>query len=1704
MQMERLPSGMIGHGKMVQRGWLAFLVLLICTALPLDALKATHIVGGEIGYRCLGENRYEITLRVFRDCFGGDIQAPFDDPAAIGIFDRDGLLVRNLLVAKMGDDTLTNVIDECVINSRNVCVHTTTYRTVVTLAPRIGGYRFVYQRCCRNATVRNVVKPLETGATFEILLSEAAMARCNNSPQFRAWPPIFICRDEPLRFDHSATDEDGDSLVYRLFTPYQGGTFLFPQPIPPNSPPFDTVVWNNPPGSTIYSVDNMMGFGEPLVLNRSSGLMTARPGQIGQYVIGVLIEEYDRNTGQLLSETRRDFQYNVIECERITAVISAPSVQCDNLTVKFENNSENATDFIWYFEGPGFEEVSTDFSPTITFPDTGRYTATLVAEPGLICEHRDRHEVFLQYNSLKADFLVDVFDCFGGSYLQVRDFSADNVSPIVSWKWEVIVQGKDTLRSSAQAPEFFLATGIVGKLRLTVTSQNGCVSMAERTFETGRGRPASFISGTRIEACLGDRVSLNPRTPTDIPFLYEWSPAEGLENPNSINPTFTVTESRMFRVRISPINYYCDTFINVEVVLVDRIVPAFSHVPACDGFGVHFKNETPGDGPTRWVFGNLDNPIGDTVARDLTFTFPSAGTFPVSLISLGLCPDTLTRQVTVTGPFLDAAFSLKFIGCSDQENQVLFEDKTINLLNNTNSWRWILGSGQTSEQQNPVFAFADGTDSVDVMLVVGTAIGCQDTIETRVNVKFVDFAKVAPPLLVLACKGLPTPMNLNGDASYRYSWSPVTGLDNARSPNPLVTLTASAAYQVTISDSTGVCDTVANVQVDVIDLRDQVPQPAMVVCPDVATSLNPGSDPRLVYRWSPATGLSDPDANNPTVTTSSDIVYQLRVSHPLGYCDTTVTMQIKVADFPSVAPVPAMVVCPGLATALNPKGDPLYKYEWTPAEGLSATDVPNPTVTTTVDRTYQVRISDMLGNCSQTFTIQVKVADFPSVAPVSEMLVCAGIATPLNPQGDSLYKYEWTPAEGLSATNVPNPTVTTAVDRVYQVRISDLLNNCSETFTIQVRVADFPSVAPVPAMVVCPGIATPLNPKGNSLYRYAWTPSEGLSATDVPNPTVTTTVARSYLVRISDPRSNCSETFVVQVKPADFPSVAPVSEMLVCPGLPTALNPQGDSLYKYVWTPSEGLSATNVPNPMVTTTVDRLYQVRISDFLENCSDTFTIQVRAADFPSVAPAREVVVCSGVSSPLNPNGNPLYRYAWTPADGLSAVDVPNPTVTTTINRTYLVRISEPLNNCSETFAVQVVLPDFLSVGPDTLITVCRDVPTPMNPRGSSSFSYSWAPATGLSAANVPNPLVTIGAPEVYTVTIVDSTGRCSLSYPVRVNISPLMSADAGRDTTICSTGAFTVQGSADNAVRFQWSAQRNFSAIIGDNARQSVTVNRGNNTFYLRTTDALGCVEIDSVVVRALPLLASVPASITACLPDDRRDITVANGDSSQILSYRWTPSNLIISDPNAGPVAIVRAQTGATISVVVTNQAGCSATFNTRIDILNLPDILTIDAAENPIKKGETTTLSVRGCSDCTVQWSPSTGLGSTTGASVSAGPDKTTTYVATVSKAGCTDTLSITLVVEECVEPFVPNAFTPNGDNINDILYARVKDYQELRLIIYNRWGQEVFDTRDPEVGWDGTYRGRELPPDVYGYYVYVLCPDGVEYKKSGSISLIR
>lgn len=114
--------------------------------------------------------------------------------------------------------------------------------------------------------------------------------------------------------------------------------------------------------------------------------------------------------------------------------------------------------------------------------------------------------------------------------------------------------------------------------------------------------------------------------------------------------------------------------------------------------------------------------------------------------------------------------------------------------------------------------------------------------------------------------------------------------------------------------------------------------------------------------------------------------------------------------------------------------------------------------------------------------------------------------------------------------------------------------------------------------------------------------------------------------------------------------------------------------------------------------------------------------------------------------------------------------------------------------------------------------------------------------------------------------------------------------------------------------------------------------------------------------------------------------------------------------------------------------------------------------------------------------------------------------------AGCKNRDSIIIYTKNfiCEEPyvFIPNAFTPNGDGLNDLLYVRGNVITELYFVIYNRWGEKIFETSDQNIGWDGSYKGKGLPPDAYGYYLRYKCvgqgtEDDFQFKK-GNVTIIR
>ena len=208
---------------------LRFILLVIITVsfLPLN-VEATHIVGGNMTYRCLGGDQYEVTLTFRRDCENGADDAPLDDPATFGIFDRFGALQttlgdelgRTFVPIETRQVILADLNEDCVIgNTGNLCVEEAIYRDTLTLPFNKLGYFISYQRCCRNIILNNIDNPLQVGATYHTFIGIEALEECNSQPVFNEWAEIFACQDQPFVFDHSGVDPDGDEIVYSLCTP---------------------------------------------------------------------------------------------------------------------------------------------------------------------------------------------------------------------------------------------------------------------------------------------------------------------------------------------------------------------------------------------------------------------------------------------------------------------------------------------------------------------------------------------------------------------------------------------------------------------------------------------------------------------------------------------------------------------------------------------------------------------------------------------------------------------------------------------------------------------------------------------------------------------------------------------------------------------------------------------------------------------------------------------------------------------------------------------------------------------------------------------------------------------------------------------------------------------------------------------------------------------------------------------------------------------------------------------------------------------------------------------------------------------------------------------------------------------------------------------------------------------------------------------
>jgi hypothetical protein len=322
---------------------IAFLCYLLTAS---NTLSAAHLVGGELSYTCLGDDNYHVELTIYRDCNCTGC-AQFDDPAHITIFDGEGNFIETFdMFSPVINQLEVDTEDFCLEDAPDVCVERGYYEIEIALPASSNGYQLVYQRCCRNNTIANLLSSGDQGSTYVLAIPPAAAGTdCNNSsPQFNNFPPIVICANSPLLFDHSATDADGDSLVYSICQPFQGASTADPYPSQAAPPPYQSVDWLDP-----YSTEYPLASDPAMVIDPNTGQLTAYPNTIGQFVVGICVSEY--RDGVLLSTNTRDFQFNVTDCVIVEAIanvdISGNDTICLGESVQLIGQQFSGDSWFW-------------------------------------------------------------------------------------------------------------------------------------------------------------------------------------------------------------------------------------------------------------------------------------------------------------------------------------------------------------------------------------------------------------------------------------------------------------------------------------------------------------------------------------------------------------------------------------------------------------------------------------------------------------------------------------------------------------------------------------------------------------------------------------------------------------------------------------------------------------------------------------------------------------------------------------------------------------------------------------------------------------------------------------------------------------------------------------------------------------------------------------------------------------------------------------------------------------------------------------------------------------------------------------------------------------------------------------------------------------------------------------------------------------
>ena len=884
-----------------------------------------------------------------------------------------------------------------------------------------------------------------------------------------------------------------------------------------------------------------------------------------------------------------------------------------------------------------------------------------------------------------------------------------------------------------------------------------------------------------------------------------------------------------------------------------------------------------------------------------------------------------------------------------------------------------------------------------------------------------------------------------------YNWS--TG-----ATTQTITATTAGVYTVSVTSTTGCTTGSSSAVVNVYSPPNPIitPYGPTTFCIGTNLTLDAGSG-YSAYSWS--TG-----STTETTTVNSAGTYIITVTDVNG-CTGTNSITTYTNDNPIVSGTSTDAGCSvanGTATANPSGGAPGYTYSWSNTQTTQ-------TITGLSAGTYGVTITDTNG-CTASTPVTVNGANAPSLTTSTTSTGCTvanGTATANATGGTPGYTYQWSDAQITQ-------TATGLAAGTYFVTVTDT-NGCIAVTSANISVSASPLVTVIGNPTGCTvnngsAVATPNG--GTPPFTYLW--NNGLT-TD----TVNGLALGTYTITITD-ANGCTATNSVNITVASNPTV--ITSVLsndscngdnngsaianVSGGLPN---------YTYSWSNSQ-------TTPSATGLIAGSYTVIVTD-ANGCTSSSSVTITQPSVLTDTITTSNINCyndsNGTATIIPSGGTPSYNFLWD--NGETSQFVNNLTA-----GSHSVTITDA-NNCQSITSFNITQPSQLIITPLQTNILCfgeSNGTATANPTGGTpTYTYLWNPsaqttqtATGLSIGN-------------YTVTVTDAKG-CSITQTYIITQPQFLASGI-----LSFTNVICNNGNTGEATILPTGGTPNYTYLWSNSQSSATATNLSAGIYYVTIRDANNCFTTSSVTITEPTAILGAITSITnpTCYGGSDGSIISSVSGGTPSYTYLWN------SNPQQTTANATNLHSG-NYSLTITDANNCTRTIDTTL-VSPLPIIVTSSQGIDANNMGFIDITVNNGVSPLSYSWS---NFALTQDIyNINSG-----IYIVTITDAdSCfvTDTFNIDI-------PFlpleIPNAITPNNDNINDDFEIKnIDQYTKVSLEIFNRWGDRIFLFSgngalyaDRTYRWNGRYKGKDLP---MGGYVFILKINGVD-PINGVVSIVR